>query len=272
MEEKNKLFDFEVDSTPVSFDINETMYSRGTQLMLGMDDWKQTFRKTNNKELLNLVKDNTISQESLIRICGSYSTKLLINLATNKITMKGIKTRPIKVFYDEECNINNLLVNDMLSYIPYGFYKYNQDTEDNLYIDNLVLFNNKLYFNIYLNKDILIETECIYITEEDLVTGKIQTYNESNNKLKIFITDVFNSRVSKKVLRKKVKEDFILITMNESFKAMYMSIYKEDTEIKFSKENLLLLENVQQSYKDVDLYNLIKDKYEFERKIINRNK
>ena len=272
MEEENKLFNFEVDSTPLNYDINKTMYNKDTQLMLRTDDWKQTFRKTNNKELINLVKGNTISQESIIRLCGSYSTKSLNNLATNQMILKGIKSRPIKLFFDGECNINNLLVNEMLSYIPYCFYKYNQDTENKLYIDNLILFNNKLYFNIYLNKDILIETECIYITEEDLVTGKIQTYNENNNKLKIFITDVFNSRVSKTVLRNKVKEDFILITLNEPFDSMYISIYTKDTEVKFLRENLLLLENVQQSYTDVDLYELIKEKYEFERKFINRNK
>lgn len=272
MEEDNKLFDFEVDSTPLEFDVKQTMYNRGTQLMLDTDDWKQTFRKTNNKELINLVKGNTISQESIIRLCGSYSTKSLNNLATNKIIMKGIKTRPIKIFYDEECNINNLLVNEMLSYIPFFFYKYNKDTEDNLYIDNLVLFNNKLYFTIYLDENVLIDTECLYITEEDLVRDKIQTFAENNNKLKIFITDVFNSRVSKTVLKKKIKEDFILITINESFKNMYSSIYTKDTEIKFSKENLLLLGNVQQSYKDTRLYNLVKERYEFERKVIIRNK
>lgn len=272
MEEKNNLFDFEVDSTPLNYDINKTMYNIETQLMLGMDDWKQTFKRTSNKELINLIKNNTVSQESLIRLSGNYSTKSMNNLATNKIKLKGIKTRPIKVLFDEECNINNLLVNDMLSYITFFFYKYNKDTEDSLYIDNLVLYNNKLYFNIYLNKDILIETECLYITEEDLVTEKIQTSMENNNKLKIFITDVFNSRVSKTVLKKKIKDDFILIIINESFKSMYSAIYTNDTEIKFSKENLLLLEDVQQSYKNIDLYELIKEKYEFERKIINRNK
>jgi len=272
MEEDNKLFDFEVDSTPLDFDVKETMYNQDTQLMLDIDDWKQTFKKTNNKELLNLVKGNTTSQEALIRLCGSYSTKSMNNLATNKIKLKGIKTRPIKIFYDKECNVSNLLVNDMLSYIPFFFYKYNQDTNSKLYIDNLVLFNNKLYFTIYLKEDVLVETECTYITEEDLVRDKMQTSNKNNNKLKIFITDVFNSRVSKAVLKKKIKEDFILITINEPFNSMYISIYYKDTEIKFSKENLLLLGNVQQSYTDVDLYNLIKEKYEFERKVINRNK
>ncbi|MCI0130035.1 hypothetical protein [Vagococcus sp. CY53-2] len=272
MEEKNKLFDFEVDSTPLNYDINKTIYNQDTQFMLRTDDWKQTFRRTNNKELLNLIKENTISQEALIRLCGSYSTKSLNNLATNKIIMKGIKTRPIKVFFDEECNINNLLVNEMLSYIPFFFYKYNQDANSKLYIDNLVLFNNKLYFTIYLKEDVLVETECLYINEEDLVRDRIQTSAGNNNKLKIFITDVFNSRVSKRVLKKKIKEDFILITMNEQFNSMYSSIYTKDTEVKFLRENLLLLKDVQQSYKDVDLYNLIKGKYEFERKTISRNK
>lgn len=270
--EENKLFNFEVDPTPLTYDVKQTMCNTETQIMLDIDDWKQTFRKTSNKELINLIKNNTVSQESLIRLSGNYSTKSMNNLATNKMILKGIKTRPIKVFYDEACNINNLMINDMLSYIPYCFYKYNQDIEDNLYIDNLVLFNNKLYFTIYLDEDVLIDTECTYITEEDLVTGKIQTSDETKNKLKIFITDVFNSRVSRTVLKKKVKEDFILITINEPFDSMYSSIYTKDTEIKFSKENLLLLGNVQQSYKDVELYNLIKEKYEFERKIISRNK
>ena len=251
----------------------KNMYIDKERTEISCKDWQKTYRKVNQKEIVRLIQDTTMTQSSLIRLSGTYSTKMLENLPLNKNLISGIENRPAKVFYDGEINLNQAINNDMLSYIPFSINylsSFEEDTNNKIYIDNLTILNDNLYFTIFLNKENLIETECIVLEQKDILTKKIQSLNNDKH-LKIFITDEYNTRVAKKMLRKELNEPFILITINKSFKVMYLSIFNEDEQIQLSKQNLLTLTTVQQEYNDSELYNTVKDKYEFERKIIGKN-
>lgn len=248
----------------------ENMYESPHRTEIFSDKWKKTYRKTTANELANIIKDTTITQNSLIRMMGSYSTKMLANLKLNNDLMSGIEHRPTKTFYNKKLNIAEAINNNMLSYIPYSINYINsimEDEQDKLYLDNFTILNNNLYFSMFLDKNTVINTECIYLEQKDILTGKIQTLGNSKH-LKIFITDVYNTKSGLNMVINNLQEDFVFITINHSFKVMYLSIYSNDTILQFTKENLLLLKGKHDRQNNEDLYLNVKEKYEFERKII----
>lgn len=250
----------------------KNMYMDKERTEISCKNWQKSYRKVSQREIVNLIQDTTMTQSSLIRTLGTYSTKMLEKLPINKSIISGIEHRPAKVFYDGEINLKQAINNDMLSYIPYSINYLSameEDTNNKIYIDNLTILNDNLYFTIFLNKENLIETECIMLEQKDILTKKIQSLNNAKH-LKIFITDEYNTRVAKNMLIESLNETFVLITINKAFKVMYLSIYKEDTQVQFSKQNLLELTNIQQEYNDTELYSSIKEKYEFDRKIITK--
>lgn len=251
----------------------KNMYIDKERTEISCKNWQKTYRKVSQKEIVRLIQDTTITQSSLIRLSGTYSTKMLENLPLNKNLISGIEHRPSKVFYGKELNLKQAINNDMLSYIPYSINYLStmeEDTNNKVYLDNFTILNENLYFTIYLNKENLIETECMVLEQNDILTKKIQSLN-NNKHLKVFITDEYNTRVAKNMLKEELDEPFVLITINKSFKVMYLSIHNDDTQVQFSKQNLLELTNIQQKYNDSELYDTVKEKYEFERKIIGKN-
>ncbi|HCM89237.1 MULTISPECIES: hypothetical protein [Vagococcus] len=267
-------FNFKVDETPLLTEASGSLKNTFTdpeQTEIPSNMWKKTYRRTNQNELTNIIKDATITQSSLIRLIGSYSTKMLSSLKIDKSLTSGIEHRPSKVFYNNNLNINQALTNDMLSYIPYSLNYLNsisEDTNNKLYLDNFTIFNNNLYFTIFLNEEYSIATECIYLEQKDILTNHIQTLKTDTNLLKIFITDTFNTKSALDMLTANLKEDFIFVTLNKSFKVMYLSIHSQDTKIQFNKQSLQKITDKKQRYQDTELYELIKEKYEFKRNII----
>lgn len=248
----------------------ENMYESSHRTEIFSDKWKKTYRKSSPNELANIIKDTTITQNSLIRLTGSYSTKMLANLKLNNELMSGIEHRPAKTFYNKKLNIAKAINNNMLSYIPYSINYINslmEDEQDKLYLDNFTILNQNLYFSMFLDKNTLINTECIFLEQKDILTGKIQTLGNSKH-LKIFITDTFNSKSGLNRIINNLQEDFVFITINHSFKVMYLSIYKEGTILQFTKENLIGLKGKQDRQNNEDLYFNVREKYEYERKII----
>ncbi|MGY3765236.1 hypothetical protein ACWOAH_01575 [Vagococcus vulneris] len=270
---KEGEFDFKIKGKPIYLKRPgsiENMYESSHRTEIFSDRWKKTYRKTTPNELANIIKDTTITQNSLIRLTGSYSTKMLANLKLNNELMSGIEHRPSKTFYNKRTDISQAINNDMLSYIPYSFNYINslmEDEEDKLYLDNFTILNNNLYFNMFLNKNTLINTECICLEQKDILTNKIQTLNNSKH-LKIFITDVYNSKSGLNMIINNLNEDFVYLTINKYFKVIYLSIYRDDTIVQFKKENLLLMKDKHDRQNNEDLYKNVKEKYEFERKII----
>ncbi|HCM89015.1 MULTISPECIES: hypothetical protein [Vagococcus] len=248
----------------------KNMYQSSQRTEIYSDKWKKTFRKTTANELANIIKDTTITQNSLMRITGSYSTKMLANLKLNNELMSGIEHRPSKTFFNKKLNLDEAINNNMLSYIPYAINYINslmEEEQDKLYLDNFTILNKNLYFSMFLTQNTLINTECIFLEQKDVLTGKIQTLGNSKH-LKIFITDTYNSKSGLNMVINNLKEDFIFITINHSFKVMYLSIYSNNTIIQFTKENLMALKNKHDRQNNEDLYINVKEKYEFERKII----
>lgn len=266
-------FNFKVKKETVRLErpgLVKNMYQSPQRTEIFSDKWKKTFRKTTANELANIIKDTTITQNSLMRITGSYSTKMLANLKLNNELMSGIEYRPSKTFYNRKLNLDEAINNNMLSYIPYALNYINslmEDEEDKLYLDNFTILNKNLYFSMFLTQNTLINTECIFLEQKDILTGKIQSLNNSKH-LKIFITDTFNSKSALNMIINNLKEDFVFITINHSFKVMYLSIYKEDTIIQFTKDNLMILKGKHDKQNNEDLYLNVREKYEYERKII----
>lgn len=266
-------FNFQVNERPLLVEkdgLIKNMYQSSQRTEIFSDKWKKTYRKTTANELANIIKDTTITQNSLMRMMGSYSTKMLANLKLNNELMSGIEVRPAKTFYNKKLNIDEAINNNMLSYIPYSINYINslmEDEEDKLYLDNFTILNKNLYFSMFLDKNTLINTECIHLEQKDILTGKIQTLGNDKH-LKIFITDTYNSKSALNMIINNLKEDFVFITINHTFKVLYLSIYKNNTIIQFTKENLLLMKDKYDRQNNEDLYLNVKEKYEYTRKKI----
>lgn len=268
MEKKEELHEFKIDGKILKA---EPPYLDDTNVVIPSTGWKKTYRKTDAIELTKIIKDTTLTQNSLIRITGSYSTKMLQNLSIDKGIISGIEQRPSKIFYNEKYSLEDAINNDMLSYIPYSINYLNTNKgniEDKLYIDNIIIINKKLYFNIYLDEDVLITVKAVHLDQKNLLTGNVQTINGSKGYLKVFIADNYNYKHALINITSNIKEPFILLTVNKYFKKINITLYKDDTELALNKENLLTLKTVHLNYNDKDLYYEIKNKYEFERKII----
>ena len=270
-ESKTKVNVVKINTTPIyteSYGLGKNIYEDLERAEISTKHWKQTFRKTNQNEVLNLIKDTTITQSSLIRFMGNYSTKMYSKLNMNNKVISNIEDRPSKLFYREEVNITQALNNDMLSYIPYALNylsSLEEDTNNKMYLDNFALLDDNLYFTLFLTSDVSIEAECMVLEKEDILTNYIQTLTDDSH-LKIFVTDMFNYQSAEDMLKANLNQDFIMMSLNKSFKFMYLSIYTEDTKVQLSKQNLLALTKVQQTYKDAMLYATVKGKYEFDRK------
>lgn len=270
MAKEEGLHEFQIDGGILKV---EPPYVGDTNVTISSYKWRQTYRKTDAMELTKLIKDITLTQNSLIRIMGSYSTKMFNNLILSKKMVSCIEGRPSKVFYNESYSLEDAISNDMLSYIPYTFNYLNsniEDTENKLYLDNFLIINGKLYFNIYLDEDVLITGEGIHLDQKSLITNSVQPFSDGKDYLKIVITDSYNYRQALTRITSNFKGDFIFLTVNKSFKKLNIALYKEDTSLLLNKENLLKMEDIHFRYNDSDLYVEIKNKYEFERKIINQ--
>lgn len=268
MEKEEELHEFKLDTKILKA---EPPCSLNTGLTISSDKWKKTYRKTDAMELTKIIKDTTITQSSLIRLTGSYSTKMLQKLSVNKKMVSGIESRPSKVFYNRNYSLSEVINNDMLSYIPYIFNHLNtnkEDTKDKLYLDNFMVINGKIYFNLYLDEELLITVEGIHLDPKSLITNNIPTSSNGKDYLKIFITDSYNHQMALNKITSNFKGDFMFITVNKYFKKINISLYNKGTQVALTKENLLRLKDVHFYYKDKDLYVEIKNKYEFERKVI----
>ncbi|MGL5686259.1 MAG: hypothetical protein ACRCXQ_10745, partial [Vagococcus fluvialis] len=158
----------------------KNMYIDKERTEISCKVWQKTYRKVSQREIVKLIQDTTMTQSSLIRLLGTYSTKMLENLPLNKDLLSGIEHRLSKVFYYENINLKQAINNDLLSYIPFSINYMNnleEDTKNKLYLDNFTLLGNNLYFTVYLSKEKLIETECIVLEQKDILTKKIQSLN-----------------------------------------------------------------------------------------------
>lgn len=205
-----------------------------------LDQWKQTFRKTDSIELASLIQNSTVSHNSLLRLTGSYSTKMLSNLKINNRELSGIETRPTKVFYNRAIDIRQAITANMLSYIPYVFNylsSLENDTTKQAYVDNLYLLNEKLYFSLYMYKNAVIETECILLTKENKVTGNFKV-TDTRNSLKIFITEETNNEEILSTIIQELQQPFLFLVLNRNDNELSLQMYNEDGGVPFTIENL----------------------------------
>lgn len=242
------------------------------EVEISTDEWKKTFRKTDTIELANLIKNTTITHNSLLRLTGSYSTKMLANLKLNNQIMSGIENKPSKVFYNRNTDIKQAINNHTLSYIPYFFNYYtwyNEEKEEKLYVDNLTIVNNNLFFSLFLNKVEHVEVECINITREDIITGNINNLDKEDF-LKVVITDITNGKQVIELLNENKKSNLVFMELDKTNKMLHVSILRDGILITFSyKELLAICKEKKTKYHDKQLYTDVRNKYEFERRVIN---
>lgn len=239
--------------------------------VISTTEWKQTYRKTDSIELVSLIQQTSVNHNALLRLTGSYSTKMLSNLKVNNKEVSGIEKRPTKVFYNRELDIEQAIRNNRLSYIPYYFNQLSSkedDTRNKLYLDKLHLLNNKLYLSLYLYPDRVLEAECLAITRGNIIDKSVNVRDNSHS-LKIFITE--EREIGKVIgtIKQNLKEGFILIVLNRETDTMSASIYSNHTMIACD------IENVKEVFKekigvleDKYRYENVKSKYEFERRKI----
>lgn len=244
--------------------------TRNTPFEIPSNKWYRTFRKTNQMELANFVKNTTLSPDSLVRLAGSYSTKMIYNLKLRTKMVSGINTRASRVYYDREAIVSEAINNDFLSYISYSLNFINwmeKDTNKKIYQDNFVIMDGNLYWKIFLNKEETIEAEGIYLDKESIVAGNIKTLNEDKY-LKIFIVENKDRSNAVKLLEDKQEEDYVLIVLDKKELNIELWIYHNDNHLPFSHGNLRRLKS-KVSIQDNDKeYTKVKEKYEFERKRI----
>lgn len=242
---------------------NESVkYNQAT--IIPTDQWKQTFRKTDSIELAGLIQNSTVSHNALLRLTGSYSTKMLSNIKLNNRELSGIETRPTKVFYNQQADIREATTTNILSYIPYIFNYLSmleKDTTKQTYIDNLYILNEKLYFSLYLYKNAVIETECLVLTKENKITENFRI-QDSRNSLKIFITEEKNNEEMLSTIQQELNQIFLLIVLDRNNNELSLQIYNREGKVPFSignlkklnKEKITILEDDKQ-------HELIKAKY-----------
>lgn len=241
-------------------------YNQATTIPL--NQWKQTFRKTDSIELASLIQNSTVSHNSLLRVTGSYSTKMLSNLKINSKELSGIETRPTRVFYNREIDIRQAIATNILSYIPYTFNYLSmleQDTTKHIYIDNPYLMNEKLYFSLYMYNNAVIETECIVLTKENKITNNFRV-QDTRNSLKIFITEEKNNEEILSTIQQELQQSFLLIVLDRNDNELSLQMYNHAGEVPFSIDNLKDLNKEKVTILEDDKqYEAIKAKYNREK-------
>lgn len=253
--------------------VNEEVTTENTILdtKISTDGWKKTFRKTSTIELANLVKNTTITHNSLLRMTGSYSTKMLGNLKLNNKIMSGIENKPSKVFYNKNTDIAHAINNHVLSYAPYFFNywnEYNNDIDGKFYVDNLTIVNNRLFFSLFLDEENHTEVECTNITREDIITNNVKI-SDKEDLLKIVIVDIKNRKQAIDLLIENKKSNLVFMSLDKPNKKLHVYMFKDSTIIPFShKELLAICKEKKIKSHDKQLYTDVRRKYEFERKVI----
>ena len=234
------------------------------EITIPLNQWKQTFRKTDSIELAGLVQNTSVSNNALLRMTGSYSTKMLSNLKINHKEMSGIEVRQTKVFYNRNADIREAITNNILSYIPYAFNylsSLEDDTTKQTYVDNLYLMNEKLYFSLFLYKNIVIEVECTPLTKENKVTSNFRI-EDTRNSLKIFITEEKNNEEMISTIQKELQQNFLLIVVNRNDNELSPQMYNQTGAVSFTVDNLRSLNKDKiTTFKDDKQYDEVKAKY-----------
>lgn len=237
-------------------------YNQATTILL--NQWKQTFRKTDSIELANLIQNSSVSHNALLRLTGSYSTKMLSNLKINNRELSGIESRPTKVFYNREPDFREAIVNNILSYIPYAINYLStleNDTTKQAHIDNLYLLNEKLYFSLYMYNNEVIEVECINLTKENKVTGNFKI-TDTRNSLKIFITEEKNNEEILGTIMQELQQNFLFIVLNRTDRSATLQMYNQVGAVPFTIDNLKRLSKDKiTALEDDKQYEAIKSKY-----------
>ncbi|MGX4685549.1 hypothetical protein JNUCC83_01415 [Vagococcus sp. JNUCC 83] len=204
------------------------------------DDWKQSFRMTNSREIVSLFKFTTVSHNALLRLTGSYSTKILSNLKAKKIERSGIESKATKLFYDFDYDISHAISNDLLSYIPYSLNYLSNEEEDitkKIYIDNLLLVSEKLYFSLFMYNNEVLEIECIVLDKENLVRQEIEFYDKRDS-LKIFVTEEKNTGDLLSAIKRNYQQNFLLIVLHRNRKEIGMYMYSNEEITAFTLDKL----------------------------------
>lgn len=252
------------EDVPINNQEEITLEKYNKPTIVPLDQWKQTFRKTDSIELASLVQYSSLSHNALLRITGSYSTKMMSNLKINHKEMSGIESRATKVFYNQELDIRKAIKTNLLSYIPYCFNyisSIEEDTTKQVHVDNLLVLNEKLFFSLYMHNNEVIETECIPLTKENKVTGDFRI-KDTRNSLKIFVTEEQNNAEMFNTISQQMKQNFILIELNRNENNMTIQLYNNDGVIPFSVDNLRRLnEGKITKLKDKSEYEDVKAKY-----------
>ncbi|MDT2830269.1 hypothetical protein P7H62_03675 [Vagococcus carniphilus] len=269
----DELFPNNHDTKSSTFQGKEEDVSKKTmeiQVEIQSDQWYQTFRKTNQMELASLVKHTTLSPDTLVKLTGSYSTKMIYNLNLNRKTVSGINTRASRIYYDKEVSVSEAVNNDFLSYITYSlnyFSSIENEKSKKIYQDNLAIIEGNLYLTLFLNDEETIEVEGIYLKKENIVTGNIKTLNKDKY-LKIFITEEKDRQDAIELLEDNKEEVYVLMTIDKEEKKITLGIYQNNRFILFSSENLKKLDNKVRTQDTNKQYTKVREKYEFERRVI----
>lgn len=211
--------------------------------IIPIEEWKQTFRKTDSVELVSLIQCSSVSHNALLRMTGSYSTKMLSNLKINSKEFSGIETRPTKVFFNKEVDIKQAIKTNMLSYIVYGFNyisSLEKGTTNRLYIDELLVLNEKLFFSLFIGNNEILDMECIVLTKANLINNDIETTG-ARDSLKVFITEEKNLEEVLGTIKHNLQQGFIFIVLNKKDKILSFQIYNKKELTPFSTDNLKTL-------------------------------
>lgn len=249
-------------STITKEDSKVVNHNRATTIPL--DKWKQTFRKTDSIELASLIQNTSVSHNSLLRLTGSYSTKMLSNLKLNNREISGIESRPTKVFYNKNVDVREAITSNMLSYLPYTFNYLSmleEDTTKQVYIDNLYLLNEKLYFSLFLYNNAVIEVECIPLTKETKVTSNFRI-QDTRNSFKIFITEEKNNEEILSTIQQGLQQNFLFFVLDRTGRSVTLQMYNQAGAVPFTIDNLKRLSKDKiTKLEDDKQYDEVKAKY-----------
>jgi hypothetical protein len=264
-----KYFTYKDEDSPrkndsITNQVETSLETYNEPIVVPTNEWKQTFRKTDSIELASLIQNTSVSHNSLLRLTGSYSTKMLSNIKLNNRELSGIETRPTKVFYNQHADLREAITTNILSYIPYilnYLSTLENDTTKQTYIDNLYLLNEKLYFSLFLYKNTVIETECIVLTKENQITDNFKI-KDSRNSLKIFITEEKNNEEMLSTIMQEMKQNFIFLVLNRTEGSVSLQMYNQTGKVPFSLDNLRRLNKDKVTkLKDDKEYDGVKAKY-----------
>lgn len=259
---KNEELSIKNDTKMVQKEIDIIKDSKAT--IIPTNEWKRTFRTTDSIELSSLIQYSSVSNNALLRITGSYSTKMLSNLRINSKELSGIETRPTKVFFNQTIDIRQAIKTNLLSYIPYSvnyFSLLEKEIVKKMYIDDLLVLNEKLFFSLFVGQKEILDTECIALTRKNIINNDINI-REARDSLKIFITEENNTEEVLSTITKNLQQDFLLFTLDRQNKTISLQIYNKEDLTPFSTDNLKILFKDKIRYlNNYERYEDAKDKY-----------